>query len=63
MTYDLSCLAMNTGNAGAQNTKQDAMKCSHAISRVAAMFIPTFQTYEHRRQTADCASTLHYLRS
>jgi hypothetical protein len=40
MTYNLSSLAMNADlYAGAQNTKHDAMRCSHAISRVSAMFM------------------------
>jgi len=37
MTYNLSSLAMNADlYAGAQH---DAMRCSHAISRVSAMFM------------------------
>ena len=40
MTYNLSYLAMNADlYAGAQNTKHDVMRCSHAISRVSAMFM------------------------
>jgi len=40
MIYNLSSLGTKADwNAGAQNTKHDAMRCSHAISLVSAMFI------------------------